>query len=74
MILKNIKKIKILFFVDKNIINILRKNFEIFVMNCIYKTNRFNMFLLNIVDHIFIETTFYIDFAFIDRKRENRYV
>ena len=63
-----------LFFVDKNIINILRKNFEIFVMNCIYKTNRFNIFLLNIVDHTFIETTFYIDFAFIDKKRENRYI
>ena len=74
MTLKNIKKIKMLFFVDKNIINILRKNFEIFVINCIYKTNRFNMFLLNIVDHIFIETTFYIDFAFINKKRENRYV
>ena len=71
---ENIKKIKTLFFVDKNIKNILCKNFEMLVMNCTYKTNRYNMSLLNIVDHIVIEITFYIDFAFIDREKKNRYM
>ena len=62
-----------LFFVDKNIINTLRKNSEVLVMDCTYKTNRFNMPLLDIVGHTAIGTTFYIGFAFVDREKENRY-
>ena len=43
------------------------------IMNCIYKINRYDMFLLDIVDHIFINIIFYIDFAFIYAKKEKIY-
>ena len=71
---ENIKEIKTLFFVNKNIKNILCKNLEMLVINYTYKTNRYNMFLLNIVHHIVIKITFYIDFAFIDKEKKNRYM
>ena len=45
-----------------------------FVIDCIYKINRYNMLMLDIVDHIVIEIIFYIDFAFVDREKKNRYM
>ena len=69
-IVANFKRVKILFFVNKKMINILCKNFEMFIINCIYKINKYDMFLLNIVDHIFINIIFYIDFAFVWTKKK----
>ena len=67
------KRVKILFFVNKKMMNIICKNFEILIMNCTYKINRYEMFLLNIVDIIFINIIFYIDFAFIYEKKKKIY-
>ena len=64
-----IKRIKKLFFVNKHIKKILCKNFEIFVMNCTYKINKYDMSMFVVMNHISLNTNFYIDFAFIEKKK-----
>lgn len=68
-----IKRVKRLFFVNKIIFkNLLIKNFEVLIMNVIYKTNRYKMFLLIIVYETIFNTIFYIIFAFlIDEIEKN---
>ena len=67
------KRVKILFFVDKEVMDILCKNFEVLIMDCTYKTNKYGMPLLDIVGHTSIGTTFYIGFAFIYGEKEEVY-
>ncbi len=71
---KNTKKIRRLFFLNKKSEHILSKNFEILVINCIYKTNKYKMSLLMIVKQTSIGTTFYIVFAFLESERPENYV
>ncbi len=59
---------KKLFFVHKAMTRILCKNLELFIMNCIYKTNKYKMPLLTICEITFLNTTFIVSFAFIEKK------
>lgn len=43
------------------------------IMNCIYKRNKYRMSLFTIVEHISIDITFYVDFAFLESKRSKNY-
>ena len=65
-----IKRLRRLFFVNNDVKKILRKNFEILVMNCIYKINKYDMSLMIIMSHTAIDTSFYIGFAFLEKKKQ----
>lgn len=43
-------------------------------MNYIYKINKYKTSLLVIVDYIFINISFYIDFAFLKKKKTNNFI
>ena len=64
---------KKLFFINKQMIEVLCKNFEVLIMNCTYKTNKYKMFLLTIIKHIVIDFTFIINFVFLIKKTANYY-
>ena len=55
---------------EKNVIEVLCKNSKVFFANYTYKTNRYNMALLDFVGHNSIATTFHIGFAFVDTERK----
>ena len=63
-----------LFFFVKNIQQLLlKKNHEILIMNCIYKINRYHMFLFIISDQIAMIINFYVVFCFIVKKTNSDY-
>ncbi len=62
-----------LFFVEKHTSKLLKNNWEVLLMNCIYKINRYKLLLLVIVDHISLSTIFYVDFAFLTRETEKNF-
>jgi len=51
----------------------LSKNFEVLVMDCTYKTNKYKMPLLTIVGQTSIGTTFHVGFAFLESERPEDY-
>ena len=63
------KQIKKLFFVNKHVIKILRKNLEIIAINAIYKINKYNISLIIIINHTTLNINFYIVFVFFKKKR-----
>lgn len=67
------KEIKRLFFVDKEVIDVLYKNSEVLIMDCTYKTNKYKMPLLAIVGHTSIGTTFIVGFAFLAKETKEYY-
>jgi hypothetical protein len=71
---KDTKEIRRLFFLNKKSGHILRKNFEVLVMDCTYKTNKYKMPLLTIVGQTSIGTTFHVGFAFLESERPEDYV
>ena len=74
MILKEkTKTIKKFFFINKQVIEVLCKNFEILIINCTYKTNKYRMFLLTIIKHIVIDFIFIINFVFLIKKIASYY-
>ena len=58
-----------LFFVNKHVIDIFRKNSEIIIMNVIYKINKYEMSLFVIMSHTTLNSSFYIAFAFLKKKK-----
>ena len=65
------QRIRRLFFADLSIVEeLFTVNYEILIMDCIYKTNRYKMLLLAIVEHTSLDTTFYVAFAFLFDKTE----
>ena len=70
---EKINQVRRLFFVNKHVKEMLCKNFEIIVMNCIYKTNKYKMSLLVIMSHTALSTSFYIDFAFLESEKEKNF-
>ncbi len=62
-----------LFFVEKHTSKLLKNNWKVFFMNCIYKINKYKFSLLVIVDHISLSITFYVDFAFLTRETEKNF-
>ena len=71
---ENIKQMRRLFFVNKHVKKILIKNFEIIIMNCTYKINKYKMSLLVIMSHTILSTSFYIDFAFLKKEKKKNFV
>jgi hypothetical protein len=63
-----------LFFVQKHIFELLKNNWKILLMNCIYKINKYKFSLFVIVDHIFLNITFYVDFAFLTKETKKNYI
>ena len=47
---------------------------NIFVMDCTYKTNKYNMPLLDIIGVSCFNTSFYSGFAFLEREDEDSYI
>ena len=45
-----------------------KKNFDIFIINAIYKTNQYNLLCINMTGQIMIEISFFIRFFFIDKE------
>jgi hypothetical protein len=43
-------------------------------MNCIYKTNKYKMFLFIISDQIALHKNFYVVFCFVTKEKQNDYV
>ena len=64
------KRVKRLFFVNKNIREILSKNPEVLIMDCTYKTNKYRMPLFVIMGATSLESSFYIALSFIDGEEE----
>ncbi len=54
-------------------LEILCKNLKILIINCIYKTNKYKILLLIICEIIFLDTTFIVDFVFLDKEIKNYY-
>ena len=64
-----------LFFVNEiTRVNFLRNNFEIIIMNCIYKIYRFKMSLLIINEQTTFYINFYIEFCFMLQKEILDYI
>ncbi len=63
-----------LFFAKKSSQSILKINYEVFIMNCIYKINRYKMSLMIIFDQTVLHKTFYVVFCFMTKKKQNDYV
>ncbi len=53
---------------------ILQSNFEVLIMNCTYKTNRYRMSLFVIIDQTAINIIFYVAFVFMSQKKLMNYI
>ena len=67
-------QVRRLFFVNKHVTEILRKNPDVIVMDCTYKTNKYRMPMLVIMGHTALGTSFYIGFAFLSSDEEEDFV
>jgi histone-lysine N-methyltransferase SETD2 len=63
-----------LFFVWKSSKILLQSNFEVLVMNCIYKMNRYKMSLLIICEQIELNINFYVEFCFMIKEKIENYI
>lgn len=54
-------------------LEILCKNLNILIINCIYKTNIYKILLLTICEIIALEIIFIVDFVFIKKENKNYY-
>jgi hypothetical protein len=57
-----------LFFVRRSSRIILNTNYEILIMNCMYKINKYKMSFLVISDQISLKNNFYVRFCFMTKK------
>jgi transposase-like protein len=53
---------------ERGSLEILRSNFEVLLVDSIYKTNRFKMPLFNIIGVTEINTSFFVGFCFLDTE------
>ena len=53
---------------------LLRENFEILIMNCIYKINKYKMLLLIIIDVTSLNIFYYVVFCFMKGESFDDYV
>ena len=68
------EKLKFLFFTSKCMQKLLRENFEILIMNCIYKINKYKMLLLIIINVTSLNIFYYVIFCFMKDESFNNYV
>ncbi len=59
-----------LYFAERNNLALYKRYPEVLLLDCIYKTNRFKMPLLNMVEMTGLNTTFYVAFAFVRTEQE----
>lgn len=69
----NVGRIDRLFFSHRISVGLIRQYGDVFLMDSTYKTNKFNMPLLNIVGITGCNTTFYAAFAFLRKEEESDY-
>ena len=67
------EKNKKAFFINKQVIKTLYKNFKILIINCIYKINKYKMLLLTIIEYMIINFTFIVNFTFLIKEIANYY-
>ena len=65
--------VKRLFFVKIFSQNITKINSKIYLINCIYKTNQYRLFLCIIIDVTSLNTIFYVAFCFLSKEKTNDY-
>ena len=53
---------------------ILKENSEVLLMDCTYKTNKYKLSFLIIVEHTCLSTNFYVGFAFVAKEQEKDFV
>ena len=70
----DLQRLQYLFFTSNFMQKLLIENLEVLIMNCIYKTNRYKMPLLIIIDVTNLNIFFYVDFCFMKDERFNDYV
>jgi hypothetical protein len=63
-----------LFFFKESSQKILKVNYEVLIINCTYKTNKYKMFLMIIFDQIALHKIFYVAFCFMTKEKQNDYV
>jgi hypothetical protein len=63
-----------LFFSRESSQIILKTNYKVLIMNCIYKTNKYKMLLMIIFDQIALHKIFYVAFCFMTKEKQNDYV
>lgn len=62
-----------LFFANRKVFKLLRKNYEALVVDCTYKTNKFKLPLCTILGHTPMKTMFIVAYAFILHEKEQDY-
>ena len=63
-----------LFFAHSKSIELFKCYSEVLIMDCIYKTNWFNIPLLNIINIMALNILFFIGFAYIAREANEDYL
>ena len=71
---KDSDELKFLFFTSDCIQELLRDHSEVLIMNVIYKTNRYKMPLLIIIDVTYLSIIFYVAFCFIKEENYSDYL
>ena len=66
-------KLKYFFFISEASQKLLRENFEIILINCIYKINKYKMSLLIFLEVNFLNINFYANFCFMKNEIINDY-
>ena len=70
----NIHRLSHLFFSHTESLQLLALNPEVLIIDCTYKTNRFNMPLLNIIGITSLGKNFWVAFCFLCSKKEGDFV
>lgn len=57
-----------LFWIHRESFYLLRLNYEVLIMDCTFKTNKFRLSLFNIVGYILLNTSFHLAFVFTNSR------
>ena len=66
-------EIEYLFFCNKTSKKMLLHNDEIFILNCIYKINRYHMFLIIEIEVTNLNISFYVEMCFLKSEKLKNY-
>ena len=66
-------EMKYLFWINKISMNIFKTNDEIIILDCTYKTNRYNMFLIILIEITCFNISFYFDMCFLKNEIVKNY-
>jgi len=69
----NENQITHLMLVHQKSVEIIRQNYDILLLDCTYKTNRYRMPLLNLIGVTSLHTTINLGFVFMHREKEVDY-